>query len=369
MPTLTRRAFLKSSALAAAGVLAGGCAAGQTQVPVNEWSALPSLRAVAESKGVWFGAAVSSPLLVRDRDCAAAVARECNLIVPEYEAKMQHIAPRPGAWNFGGADALWRWSQQNGMKMRGHTLIWHAGLPGWIKDMMEGGGAEEWMERYIHTVAGRYQGRFLSWDVVNEAVDTKDGHPEGLRSSPWLAAMGPSYIEKAFRFAAEADPSARLVYNDYMVETSAQGREAVLGLLRRLKDRGVPVHGCGLQSHIWNGKWSNLSAIKAFCREITRMEIDILITEFDVLDLQYLAADAAERDRRIAGSARIYLEAILSECRPKEILSWGLSDRHTWLRNDKKLNPRGIPVRPLPLDGDLRRKPVWLEISRALQSL
>ncbi|WP_363184892.1 endo-1,4-beta-xylanase [uncultured Thiocystis sp.] len=60
---------------------------------------------------------------------------------------------------------------------------------------------------------------------------------------------------------------------------------------------------------------------------------------------------------------------ILSECTPTEILTWGFSDKYTWLANNRKFNPRGIPARPLPLDQELRRKPMWQEIYRALRSI
>ena len=69
------------------------------------------------------------------------------------------------------------------------------------------------MEKYIKDVVGHFSGKIQAWDVVNEAIDPNQ--PDGLRRSLWYDIIGPEYIEYAFKFAHEADPNAKLFYNDY----------------------------------------------------------------------------------------------------------------------------------------------------------
>src|SRR6202034_3166496 len=90
-------------------------------------------------------------------------------------------------------------------------------------------------------------------------IQVSDGLPGGFRNSPWQKVLGgegpvPAYIEVAFRTARRVDPKALLVYNDYGIEgeddASAKKREAVMGLLREMRRRQVPLDALGVQSHI-----------------------------------------------------------------------------------------------------------------------
>lgn len=379
MTKITRRKFLQSTSLAAMGAIAAGdlpAAHGQGPDVDEDMASLPPLRDAAASAGIHFGAAVSRDHIQDDSTFASVVARECNLIVSENALKMKHLRPDPDTFDFDEADFLRRWADDAQMRMRGHTLVWHKSMPGWLLENIEssrGATAEKLLETHIHRVVGHFmqptKGNvaqpMLSWDVVNEAINPEDNDRYGLRQSPWLTAMGSSYIEKAFRFAADADPSARLVYNDFNI-----GKD-VVHLLQTLKEKDVPIHAVGIQSHVMKCDDSILEPLKRLCRSAKEMGLDVLITELDVFDGAHYSEDdsLSERDRRIADTTRRYLDTILSECTPTEILTWGFTDKYTWLANSRTFNPRGIPARPLPLDQDLRRKPMWRELYRALRSI
>ena len=70
----------------------------------------------------------------------------------------------------------------------------------------------------------------------------------------WLENLGDKYIDLAFRTAHRVDPAAKLFINEYDLEcldgTSPKKREAFRRLIHGLLDRGVPLHGVGLQGHI-----------------------------------------------------------------------------------------------------------------------
>src|SRR5205807_10088662 len=92
---------------------------------------------------------------------------------------------------------------------------------------------------HIHTVVGRYRGRVAQWDVVNE----------GISGGFWLDGIGPDYVDMAFRFAHEADASAKLFYNDTDDEGLGGRANAVYDAVKALKARGVPIDGVGLEAH------------------------------------------------------------------------------------------------------------------------
>ncbi|MEJ0062494.1 MAG: endo-1,4-beta-xylanase [Alphaproteobacteria bacterium] len=294
---------------------------------------------------------------------------ECNIVVAEGATKWDIIHPERDKWNFGPTDKLLEYAQSHGMKMRGHTLIWYEALPAWAKKALEDdkSKAEALMEEHIGAVMSRYKGKFLSWDVVNEALKPGEAWWLGdqMRDTPWREAMGDSYVEKAFRMAAQADPDAQLVYNDYQIEAGSVKAKAALKLLRGLKDKNVPIHAVGLQAHMHTG--SKLDPLENFCKEAKSLGLEVIITELDVFDSA--RATQEENDKRVAAKTKEFLDIISSVAVPKQILTWGLSDRHSWLSNAKwnKSNPTGRRIRGLPLDDNMRRKPMWRALHEFLE--
>ncbi len=327
------------------------------------------LRAHAAARGLLYGAAAAYDPLLRDPDYPAHFAQECGILVPENALKWGPVHPEPERFDFTQADFLADFAARNQMQMRGHNLVWHEQLASWFRTTVTAENARRFLEIHISTVMGRYRGRMHSWDVVNEAVHPPDGREDGLRKSPWLERLGPEYLDIAFTLAAEADPGALLVYNDYGLDydTPAQTakRAAVLQLLRRMVQRKIPVQGFGMQAHLSAKEHLDFKpeVLRRFFAEIADLGLKILITELDVAD-QSLPANIVERDRAVAAIYGSYLGAALSEPAAIAVLTWGLTDKYTWLANQKRRDD-GTPVRVLPLDRDYRRKPAWSAIAKA----
>lgn len=329
-----------------------------------------SLRERAEAKGLLYGAAVETRGL-SETDFADCLARECSILVPENELKWARVRPSQNQFNFAGSDRLAEFASQHQMKFRGHTLVWHGSVPAWLTETATSRNAEELLENHISTVVKRYAGRVHSWDVVNEAVYLGSEGVNGLRNNLWHRLLGPSYIDTAFRTAAAADPNALLVYNDYGLDIDDDEQNArrarVLQLLERLKSDGVPVHALGTQAHLWAGESRfNPTKLRQFLRDVADLGLKILVTELDVVD-RNLPRDIARRDRGVADTYRAYLDAALDEPAVIGVLTWGLSDRRTWLTRSR---PRrdGAPVRPLPFDSQMRPKPAYEAIAAAFDA-
>ncbi|HAA27812.1 MAG TPA: glycosyl hydrolase family 10 [Cyanobacteria bacterium UBA8553] len=330
-----------------------------------------SLRDRAAARNLIYGAASDYRYLSVDAKLAAVFAQECGIIVPENDMKWTTLRPTPDSFNFVQSDWLAEFAQEHKMLLRGHTLVWHEALPTWFKNTVNRQNALPILLKHIETVAGRYAGKIHSWDVVNEVVLPKDGRSDGLRNTPWLQFLGPDYIDIAFRAAAKADPRALLVYNDYGLDYDTYENEAkrvaVLKLLERLKSKGTPIHAFGMQAHLAGEETRfNPKKLKDFLQDVASLGLKILITEMDVTD-QKLPVDADIRDRIIAGVYEDYLSAVLEEPAVIAVLTWGLSDRYTWLSEFKPRNDKAA-VRSMPLDVNLKRKLAWNAIARALDS-
>ena len=319
-----------------------------------------SMKAKAAAKGILYGSAAWGPNLFSDAAFAQAFVRECAILTPEAELKMGTVHPSPTRYDFGPGDALLQFAQKNGLKMRGHTLVYGQSTPGWVKSSVTPATARQVLTDHIQTVCSHYAGKLQSWDVVNEVIAPDDHNPDGLRSSPWLTLIGPDYIPLAFQTAHEADPQALLVYNDFGVEYDWPDhdtrRTAMLNLLHKLKSQNVPVQAFGIQAHLYGSAVQRLNtpALTSFLKSISDMGLKILVTELDVQD-KGLPADPNARDQAIAQSYSTFLNAVLSNTNVVVVETWGLSDKYTWLT---KHAPRedGQDVRVLPYDASFQPK-------------
>ena len=373
----TRRDFLKIAGMAATAtslpmlVSASGkprAAAASSQVDIN--GAL-SLRAHAQRRRLLAGCAVVPEKFDSEPLYARIVAEQANILVAENAMKWAALRPAPDRFDFRAADELLAFAQAHGQTLRGHNLCWHESIPVWFSGAVTKDNARQFLTQHIQTVAGRYAGKIHSWDVVNEAVDIHSGRPDGLRQTPWLELIGPDYLDLAYRNARQADPSALLTYNDYAIETDSADdsakREQVMLLVRRFKARGIPIDAVGVQSHLSATDPVPGSDLRDFVRELRSMNIQVFITEMDINEHK-LDGSVEERDAAIARIYKDYATMMLAEPNVTALLTWGITDRYSWLNGAKWARPDGKPQRSLPLDANYQPTPAFFALRDAIDT-
>lgn len=270
-----------------------------------------------------------------------------NVITPENVMKWEEIHPRPGVYDFEAADRLVEIAQKNGKKIVAHTLVWHAQTPDWV--FLDNHGKElsrdallERMRDHIHTIVGRYKGKIYGYDVVNEAFNS-DGT---FRDSKWYQIIGEDFIQKAFEYAHEADPEARLYYNDYQME-NPEKRAGIHKHLENLIAAGTPIHGVGSQSHFSINNMPDYDQIEKSITEFADLGIDVMITELDLnaLPASVYDFDVNEDERDIYKDGlptevqqkltEIYSDLFKIYLKHSDLLTrvtfWGVSDEGSWL--------------------------------------
>jgi endo-1,4-beta-xylanase len=321
-------------------------------------SAEPSLRSFAKSCNINIGAAVPSRLL-SEPEYTAVLASEFSQLEPENEMKFGLIHPRPDSapqpYNFTGADTLVAFAQDHNMLVRGHTLVWHKQVAGWVETgNLSASQLGDVLHNHIRTVVSRYASKVYAWDVVNEAFNA-DG---SLRETIWYnqpgigVGPGTKYIEQAFRWAHEADPSAKLFYNDYNAEELNAKSDSIYEMAKDFKQRNVPLDGIGFQAHV-TLKFDDPAKMESFARNLDRfakLGLEIHITELDV------RLDGASPDS-FAAQAGLYGEiATICVHQPacKLIQIWGVTDKYSWI-------PRAFPGQGwgLPWDENYQKKPAY----------
>lgn len=262
------------------------------------------------------------------------------MITAENEMKIDATEPQQNSFNFQRGDQVFNWAQSNGKRVRGHTLAWHSQQPGWMSSM--GGTAlRNAMKNHIQKVMAHYKGKIYCWDVVNEAF--ADGSKNRRGSN--LQNTGNDWIEVAFRTARDADPQAKLCYNDYNIDDKSHAKtQGVYEMLKQFKQSGVPVDCVGLQGH-FNGQSPVPSNFQANLEQFAALGLEVQITELDIV-----------------GAANNKYEAVVKACmnvpRCAGITVWGVRDSDSWLNGQS----------PLLFDNSGNKKSAYSTVLQVLNS-
>lgn len=312
--------------------------------PLPDPDTAPALKTVFASDFL-VGAAIQASQTA-DASDLPLLQKHFSSITAEYQMKADQIAPSETTRDFGPADALAIFAQANGVSLRGHSLVWHQTTPNWFLSGTVGEIRAK-LEAYIAEIVGRYAGRIYAWDVVNEvASDTPAGDLAGsYRTSAWHQAVGPDYIEWAFRAAKAADPNCLLFLNDYNTELFDK-RANVMRIVDDLLSKGVPIDGVGHQCHLQRNQAVN--AVETALDETTSRGLIIHVTELDVSIYVDPGSCFTSRTGCQAGvglnppaawlseQARLYRDLFQMFARKPSVTSvtmWGVHDGQSWLNN------------------------------------
>jgi endo-1,4-beta-xylanase len=345
-----RKTFIGSTAAA----LALGPLAFQTRAT----AASTTLKAAAAAKGIIYGANTETEDDI-DADSAYAklIVDQCADVIAGIPFLQNQIQHGPNSYDFARADRYRDWAQSNHLLLSECHLVWPRFVAPWLRRILTPQNARDLLTSHVKTVAGRYAGQMYSWVVVNEALNPKDGRPDGLRSSPWVDTIGPEYIDMAFQAAHEADPHAILLYNDYGVENdnhaTAEKRPLMLSMLEGMLKRNVPVHALGIQAHLdGNTRGFNAPGLAKFIHDVASLGLKVFITELDVDDRQ-IEGDFATRDVSVAKMYGTFLDTALSEKAVTTVVTWGLADKHSWRKGPRHARSDGSAQHSFPFGFNL----------------
>ena len=320
---------------ACGGESSDGASTGGGQAAATNFT---TLGAAAAGSGRYFGTAIANGRL-GDSTYTTIAAREFNSVTAENEMKPDATEPSQGNFTFGSGDNIYNWATQRGMKVRGHTLAWHAQQPSWWGGI-SGTTLRNAMISHINGVMAHYRGKLSAWDVVNEAFNE-----DGSRRSSNLQGTGNDWIEVAFRTARAADPNVKLCYNDYNIENWSYGKtQGVYRMIQDFKSRNVPIDCVGLQTHFTGGS-SLPSNFQTTLSSFAALGVDVQLTEVDVRN--------ADTNQYVG-----LVTACLNVPRCAGITVWGVRDSDSWRSSES----------PLLFDGGGNKKAAYNAVLNALNN-
>ena len=317
----------------------------------------PTLRDFADKAGIRIGTEFTG-WWFNNPKWREIVGREFNLATIDWGVYWIESEPEPGKFSFSTIDMQVAFAEQNHMRIRGMGLVIPSPglLPAWLQGL-----SRDQMDKAIHdhvyAIVSHYKGRISEWTVVTEPY-----MPPYFTNDVFYKAFGTyDYIITAFKAARDADPSAKLIFEDDDNHT-ANGKATNLTrqIVQTLKTNGL-IDSVGIEMHLRGNDAPKSSEV---VQTVQSYGIPVEITSVDV-DMRN---SPGSKEQRYQLQASIYADAVTACLAPgvcKSFSVWGIGDKYSWLEYPAS-NSTSSLAEPTPFDDDLNPKPAYFAIRDAL---
>jgi len=208
------------------------------------------------------------------------------------------------------------------------------------------------LHAWISAMTTHFKDRVIAWDVVNEPLNDNGTLRQGVEDLSatsvfyWQYYLGKDYAVKAFKWAREGDPNAKLFINDYGLESPNGIKvDSLIKYVQYIESQGAKVDGIGTQMHL-NINWTDTLGVKLMFEKLAASGKLIRITEMDVAiaNTSNPASPISPTANQFAQQAELYryvadmYTRIIPKAQQFGITVWGVSDspdEHAyWLTND-----------------------------------
>lgn len=307
----------------------------------------------------------------------AVLGSKVTMITKEEAQKLGYIIPdnyketSVPKLNFDRIDKILQTAYDNGLGLRGHTLLWHSQTPAWFfgidydadEDAVDEDTMDARIDFYVSTVmdhvmqkekeiAGETGKIVYAWDVVNEYL-----HRGRAWSLNWTSVYGdmkgtPSYVKRAFERAYEmlekydATDKVTLFYNDYDTYFEVEDLLALVNFINE-GEKAKICSGIGMQSHV-DVKRPTIEEYGAALEKFMAAGYEVQITELDFTinfntdgsNPSYEYKNEGETIEEQAAFVKDFMEMVIAKQKnrdktvsPKGITGltiWGLYDSISW---------------------------------------
>lgn len=301
---------------------------------------------------------------VNNSAITANILKDCNSIECENEMKpdativQSQCTDSNIAVSLSSAAKIMDFCVNNGIGMRGHTMVWYSQTPEWFfKEGFQKSGAvvskdkmDVRMESYIKNMFAAIKKQYstldlYAYDICNECISDDSNRTKnnggarvgGFNSgeSGWVKVYGDnSFMEKAYTYARKYAPEGcKLFYNDYN-EYWDHKRDCIYDTCKSLYEKGL-LDGIGMQSHISAEKdgFTGVANYTAALQKYASIGCEVQITELDISveSGKYSLSEQADKYKAIFKAAMNindgnYPGKVTAVC------VWGPNDANSWLK-------------------------------------
>jgi len=352
----------------AATILTGGATASATSDGARFHPPADSLRALAAPINLRIGTAVT-PFELDNDAYRQITGDQFSSVTPGNEMKWQVVEPTRGTYDWSAADRLVTFAQQHDQLVRGHTLVWHNQLPGWLTSGVADGtisNAElrDLLRKHVTDEATHFRGKIWQWDVANEFFT--DSNPSMLNPNDfWVSHLGAGILPDVFRWAHQADPHALLFFNDYNIageDGSNAKSDAVYAWVKQMQALHVPIDGIGDQGHL-DTQYGFPTQMTKDLQRYADLGLKVAVTEADVRTFVNNATEQVPTDHLSIFAQPYEFVGMLNACLAvRSCISftvWGFGDANSWIpgffTGEGYATPYDVNLNPKPVVADMQQ--------------
>lgn len=262
-----------------------------------------------------------------------------NGVTSENGCKWGSVEGTRDVMNWNNADLAYNYAKSNFLSFRYHAIAWGAQYPKWIESLSPADFQAE-IEEYMAAIAARYP-MIDQIDVLNEnmAINTYNKQEHQAATPYFRAGMGGPGVTGydwaiwLFTKARQYFPNAKLVINDFELETNTAGLNEILALVKVLRDRGL-IDGFGTQAHWFNVDGIAAGTLQTALNNMAKSGLPIYVTELD------LKGKVVSEDGQLS-SYKTSFPVYWNHPAVAGITLWGYVEGATWAANTGILNSNG----------------------------
>ena len=304
--------------------------------------------------------------------------------------RIRETHPSPDVSRYDRLDDFVDFAEGHGYRIHGHNLLFYSdiGPDSWIAEFRNNGTWSQerwlgWFEHYVKEKVGRYAGRVASWDVLNEPLARVLGDEPGARNV-FIDLAGEDIYARAFQWAREADPDAKLVLNEFFLGPGGTAKtEDLIALADEIGRKGGHVDVIGFEgiyffspliftSYTYNYERFKMAADAGYM--VTISELNVALNIFPAAGRYQDQSRLLHSVQRKAFNniVKAYLDAVPEEQR-WGVVTWGLTDYYGFTRFGDLFRafraPGGGSEWPLLWNDDLDKKPAYYGFRNALEGV
>ena len=280
----------------------------------------------------WFGCAISNSIAstrMPENDLKQykeKFLQNFNSAVTENAVKWGDMEKQKGEVVYLTIDAILKWTESNGIPVRGHNLFW--GIPQFVQPWVKALDDEDLrktLQNRAETVTRRYRGRFVEYDLNNEMI----------HGNYYEDRLGPDITKQMAQWARNGDPDVKLWLNDYDILTGNRLADYMLQI-RSLLKQGVPIAGIGVQGHL-HGQTFDRVQLQNALDSLAIFNLPVRVTEFNIPGQRsYFYRDkinvmTAEEEQIKAKELVDYYRICFAHPAVEGILMWGFWEGANWI--------------------------------------
>lgn len=248
-----------------------------------------------------------------------------NILSCQNSLKLKRVGANPYSWVFDDFDWLVNFAGNNGLKIRGHLMLWARSIPDWLGEM-ESHQFRPLIKEYIQETLTRYPS-IKVWDICGESYDDNGNQ----RDTILTALIGKEWVQDALIWAREVRPDATLLYSEFKLHRPRK-QNSVLNLVDYCALNSIPLDGIAVQLHHNVLGAFKLFTLNDFIKKLQCKGMKVEFSEVTLWGQKTLNGDVCKTSQAVAYSELLRLSR---DCGVTTFNFWGSTDRYAW-RNPEK---------------------------------